>query len=118
MLSDPLAILVATVATPLPRTGQGVGTSEFKDADGAHVVTIKQTKTTNGRFRREVRFTRNLVAADPISAVNKSVSASVYIVIDEPAYGFSDAVLADMKHGLNALTDDAPTFLKILGGEF
>jgi hypothetical protein len=40
------------------------------------------------------------------------------MVIDEPAFGFSDAVLADMKHGLCALTEDAPTFLKILGGEF
>lgn len=118
MLSDPLHILVATVDTPLPRTGQGSGTSEFKDADSAHVVTVKQTTSSSGRFRREVRFTRNKVAADPISAVNKSVSASIYMVIDEPKFGFTDADLSDMKAGLNALTNDAPTFLKILGGEF
>jgi hypothetical protein len=118
MLSDPISILVATVATNLPRTGQGVGTSQFQDADGAHVVSVKQTKSAVGRFRREIRFTRNKVAADPISAVNKSVSASIYMVIDEPAYGFSDADLADMKAGLNAFTGDATIFLKLLGGEF
>lgn len=118
MLADPLVILVNNVATNLPRINLGAGTAEYSNSDGSITAIVRQTKSSGGRFRREVRLTRTKIAADPISAVNKSVSASVYMVIDEPQFGFMDTDLADMKAGLNTLTGDAPTFLKVLGGEY
>jgi hypothetical protein len=71
----------------------------FVTGDGIYNFDISQNKSTK-RFRREVRLTKTAVAADPISAVNAEVSASVIIVIDEPRFGFTDADLTAMLTGL------------------
>nr|UJQ84946.1 MAG: hypothetical protein 2 [Leviviridae sp.] len=95
MYSDPQTVTVNAVAKVCAR--QGSASPErlgiLVDPLGEFTLTTRQDKTAN-RFRREVRLTQTKVAADPISAVNKEVSASFIMVIDEPRWGFDDADLA------------------------
>lgn len=110
-LSDPITVTVNSVANVLPRIADGV----YQSADTNTKVLVRQSNTKE-RFRREVRFDRTVVAADPISAVNKSLTASVYIIVDEPRYGFNDTELGQFVEGLKAFYV-AGIYNKILGGE-
>lgn len=91
MYADPQTVTVNAVAKTLARKGSPSPETRgvFANADGEFTFDIRQNKTAN-RFRREVRLTQKKVAADPISSVNKEVSTSVMIVVDEPRWGFSD----------------------------
>lgn len=117
MFTDPQTLTVNGVATTLPRTGSEnpTRTGSFKTADGTFEFTVSQNKTAN-RFRREVRLTQKLVAPDPISAVNKEVSASCIIVIDEPRWGFTDVQLGHLSSALVAWFTAARRD-QLLGGE-
>lgn len=117
MFADPQSVTINAVATNLPRTRQpgADGVGEFVSADGNTKMTIKQTQSAK-RFRREVRLSIKKIAADPISAVNAEISTSVYLVIDEPKWGFSDVELDYYKDALLAWAIDANTN-KLLGGE-
>lgn len=101
MFADPQSLTINAVATSFSRQGTDspstLGT--FRSADAVYTLQTRQNKTAN-RFRREVRLTQTKVAADPISALNKEVSASAIIVIDEPRWGFTDAELAYLSAAL------------------
>jgi hypothetical protein len=118
MLSDPISYKVAGVATNHPRTGVGTESNVYSVADGTSVVRVGGSKSSN-RSRKYVAKTATKIAADPISAVNQSVNATVTISLTQPLWGFSTAEL-------KALVLDACDFLtntsgantdKILGGE-
>lgn len=115
--ADPQSVTINAVATSLPRIGTSapgrLGT--FRSADGNIVVDIKQDSTTN-RLRHEVRLTQKKIAADPISSVNKEISTSVYMVVDEPRVGFTDAELGFLTASLIAWFTPANRD-KLLGGE-
>ena len=117
MYADPQALTVNAVAKSLPRVGSTTPTKvgEFQTADGEFNFRISQYATAN-RFRREVRFTQKKIAADPISAVNKEVSSSVVITVDEPRWGFSDVELGYLTSALIAWFT-AGNRDKLLGGE-
>lgn len=117
MFSDPQSVTVNAVAKSLPRQGstQPDRLGVFSTADGTFEFAIRQNKTAN-RFRREVRLTQKQVAADPISAVNKEVSASVMIVVDEPRWGFTDTQLGYLTSAIIAWFDNTNRD-KLLGGE-
>lgn len=105
------------MATSLPRVGSSTPESRgsFQTSDGNVSFEIRQNSTSN-RFRREVRLTQKKVAADPISAVNKEVSASVIIAVDEPRIGFSDTEIAYLTSAIVAWFT-AGNRDKLLGGE-
>jgi len=117
MYADPQSVTVSGTAIPLPRIGapnpERRGT--FRSADGLTTLETRQD-ATNNRFRREVRLTLKKVAVDPISALNKEVSTSVIIAVDEPRIGFSDAELAALLTGLTTWFTAANRD-KLLGGE-
>nr|UJQ84952.1 MAG: hypothetical protein 2 [Leviviridae sp.] len=117
MYADPQSVTVNAVAVPLPRQGSTqpdrIGT--FANADGTFQFDIRQNKTSN-RFRREVRLTQKKVAADPLTAINKEISTSVMIVVDEPRWGFTDAELGYLTTALTAWFTN-PNRDKLLGGE-
>lgn len=117
MYADPQSVTVNAVAQSLPRQGSTqpdrIGT--FATPDGTFTFDIRQNKTTN-RFRREVRLTQKKIAADPISAMNKEVSTSVMLVVDEPRWGFSDTELGYLTSALIAWFSNANRD-KLLGGE-
>lgn len=117
MFADPQSLTVNAVAKSLPRVGseQPTRLQNFQTADGEFQLSIRQDKST-GRFRREARFIQKKVAADPISAVNKEVSASVIITVDEPRWGFSDTDLGYLIAALKTWFDSTSSG-KLLGGE-
>nr|UJQ85021.1 MAG: hypothetical protein 2 [Leviviridae sp.] len=117
MYADPQSVTVNSVAQSMPRQGtaapERIGT--FSTADGTFTLDVRQNKTAS-RFRREVRLTHKKVAADPLTAVNKEVSSSVMIVVDEPRWGFSDTELGYNTAALIAWFTNANRD-KLLGGE-
>jgi hypothetical protein len=120
MYADPQSVTVGAVTETLPRvpTTNPTRVGQFSSADGNLILSVHQNQTAN-RFRREIRLTQRKIAADPISAVNKEVSASVILSIDEPKVGFSDADLLALYEGLvayAAASSDAAVS-KALGGE-
>jgi hypothetical protein len=116
MLADPQSVTINAVATSLPKTNVGPTSNVYTAADGNTSMTTKQNVTTS-RFRREVRLSQKKIAADPISAVNKEIGVSVYLVVDEPRAGFSDTEIGYL---IEALKDwlTSGNQLKILGGEY
>lgn len=116
MLADPQSVTINAVATSLPRTQAGPTQNVYTSADGNTIMTTKQN-TTSSRFRREVRLSQQKIAADPISAVNKQIGVSVYMVIDEPLAGFSDTEIGYLIDALKTWASSA-NYLKVLGGEY
>jgi hypothetical protein len=101
MYADPQTITINSVAESFVRQGstQPGRLGVFSTSDGEFTLNVRQDSTAK-RFRREIRLSQKKVAADPISAANAEVSASVYLVIDEPRWGFTDAELAYLSDGL------------------
>jgi hypothetical protein len=116
MLTDPQSVTVNAVAISLPRTSNGPTVNGYTSADGNTSMTTKQNITAT-RFRREVRLSQRKIAADPISAVNKEIGVSVYLVIDEPKTGFSDVEIGYLIDALK-LWSSSTNYNKVLGGEF
>jgi hypothetical protein len=117
MLADPQSVTVNAVAISLPRTSQGAAANSYTSTDGKTVMTTKQNITA-ARFRREVRLAQKKIAADPISAINKELGVSVYLVIDEPRTAvFSDVEIGYLIDALKAWLTSA-NYNKVLGGEF
>ena len=121
MFADPQTVTVNGTPYTLPR--QGVASPDrlgtFANADGTQQFDVRQNKTNNRR-RREARFTvGGVLAADPITGVNKEVSASVIFAVDEPKYGFSDSELTAYSSALITwLTASSnANLIKMLGGE-
>lgn len=116
MFADPQSITVNGVAKTLPRVSIGNNEATYRSADDVWQMRIAHT-TSKGRKRRMVEIRETIIAADPLTAENTSQYARTYIVIDEPAFGFSDTTL---KYDLNALRDWAGAGTnadKLLGGE-
>lgn len=116
MLADPQSVTIGGSAVNLPRTQMGPTQNTYTAADGNTSMITKQNVTAS-RFRREVRLSQKKVAADPITAKSAEIGASVYLVIDEPKAGFSDAEIGALVDGLKAWLTNA-NYARVLGGEF
>lgn len=91
-LSTPQTVTIDTVATDLNRISDDKLSSVYKSADGNTTLTVSHQESKN-RFRRMARLDRRVIAADPLTSVNAYQTCSVYLVIDEPVTGFTDALL-------------------------
>jgi predicted Zn-dependent peptidase len=63
-----------------------------------------------------VRVDQRVVAADPLTSVNEYKSLGVYLVIDEPEYGFADDDIDDVVQALCGWLTTA-NVLKLAGSE-
>jgi hypothetical protein len=54
-----------------------------------------------------IRVDQRVVAADPLTSVNEYKSLGVYLVIDEPEYGFDDDAIYDVVLGLTTWLSEA-----------
>jgi len=116
MLADPQSVVWAGTPSNYARIRQEPTQNTYSTPDGGALLITKQNKTAT-RFRREVRYVTNKVASDPISGLNKQLSASCYIVIDEPLAGFTDTELGFLVEGLKTWLTSANQ-AKIFAGEF
>lgn len=115
MFSDPQSVTVNSVAKSMPRIRSGNTDSTYRTADEEFEFRVSH-QTTKSRTRRMVRLNQTKIAADPLTAVNSSQTAGVYIVVDEPKYGFSDAELDYLVDALTAWLS-AGNIAKLLGSE-
>jgi hypothetical protein len=116
MFSDPQTVTVNAVAQTLPAISRDVGSSKYREDNGEYEMVISHQETGK-RNRRVVRLNRKITTADPfIPAQNVTASHSVYVVIDHPIAGFSNAEIDDDVAGLVGWLTSA-NVLKVLGGE-
>jgi len=98
-LATPQSVTIDAVATDLHRIEDDKSSSLYSSEDGTLQMKVSH-QSSKGRTRRMVRLDQTVVAADPLTAENAYQRAGVYIVIDEPSFGFSDAELEDIVDGL------------------
>lgn len=113
--TDPQSVTINSVAKTMPRIKYGTTDSTYRTADECFQLRISH-QITKSRTRRMVRLDQTVIAADPLTAINSSQSASVYLVIDEPKFGFDDATLDYMVDGLVAWLSSG-NIAKLLGSE-
>lgn len=93
--TDPQTITVATVAKTLNLIEVDKAKSVYATADNEYKFTISH-QLSGKRTRHMVRVDRVAVAADPLTALNASVSLGTYLVVDEPEFGFTDTQIGDV----------------------
>lgn len=115
MFADPTSITVNAVAKSMARTGTGINQAEYAGPDG---LRMKVSHSYGKRERSVFRLDSRKIGADPLATgINREFSEAVYLVIDQPAVGFSDTETTNL---VNALLDALKTpanLAKFVGGE-
>lgn len=113
--SDPQTVTIDAVPYTLNRVKSDGYKSEYLAADESLKLTISHQETKD-RTRRMMRIDQRVVAADPLTSENEYKSAGIYLVIDEPEYGFTDDELDDAVQGFFAWASSA-NVLKVLSNQ-
>lgn len=100
-LATPQSVTINAVATDLHRVEDDKSSSVYQSADGTLSLKVSH-QVSKTRVRRMVRLDLTKVAENPLTAVNSYVKGGVYVVIDEPEYGFTDTELDYLVDGLTA----------------
>lgn len=115
MFTDPQSLTINAVPFTLPRISSDGTRSDYSTSDEAVKMTISHQEG-KGRTRRMVRVDQRVIAADPLTSVNEFKTLGVYLVIDEPEYGFSDASIDYVVQALKTWLSTA-NVTKICGAE-
>lgn len=115
MYADPQSVTINSVPVSLPRVNIGTNEATYRSADETVQMRIAHQEN-KGRKRRMVRLDQTVIAADPLTAENASQKAGIYLVVDEPKFGFADE---DLDHLVDALIVwlSSANIAKLLGGE-
>jgi hypothetical protein len=117
-LSDPQSVTINAVANSLPRTSNVGTSSTYTKDDGTVILSIAHS---NGkRNRRKAGVKHNKFTADPyIPTANQKVGMEVYLVIDTPISGYTNAEAKQVIDGFLAYlsASSGATITKLLGGE-
>lgn len=113
--ADPQTITVNSIAKTLDRIKNEGMSSEYATADEAYKMRISHQES-KGHTRRMVRVDQRVVAADPLSSVNEYKTLGVYVVIDEPEYGFADVDIDYVVQALKTWLSSA-NVLKVLSNQ-
>lgn len=115
MFADPQAVTIDATPYSMPRVSSEVSKSLYSMADESLKMTISHQET-KGRTRRMVRLDKRVVAADPLTSANEYKTVGVYLVIDQPEYGFSIDAVDDIIQGFKTWLSTA-NVTKVMGGE-
>lgn len=115
MFTDPQSVTIDAVPHSMPRISTDGTKALYSEADETLKMTISHQESKN-RTRHMVRLDMRVVAADPLTAVNEYKSAGVYLVIDEPEFGFADADLDNIVQGFTTWLTTA-NVLKVVASE-
>lgn len=113
--TDPQAVTIDAVPYSLPRVSTETSKSLYSTATEDLKMTISHQES-KGRTRRMIRLDKRVVAADPLTAVNAYQTVGVYLVVDQPEYGFSIDNIDDIVQGFKTWLSTA-NVSKVLGGE-
>lgn len=102
-LADPQSITIGS-AISLARVSDDGFKSQYYSADRLvrETVSSQVTSGTNGRTKTLFRVDKDVIAPDPISALNKSQTGSAYVVFDFPLFGFSTSDKIAMFTGMSS----------------
>lgn len=114
-LADPQSVTINGSAKTLDRIRVEGTSSEYATADEAFRMRISHQES-KGHTRRMIRIDQRVVASDPLSSVNEYKTLGVYVVIDEPEYGFTDTEIDYVVQGLKTWLATA-TVLKVCGNQ-
>jgi hypothetical protein len=115
LFTDPQSVTIDAVPHSMPRISTDGTKALYSEADETLKMTISHQESKN-RTRHMVRLDMRVVAADPLTAVNEYKSAGVYLVIDEPEFGFADDDLDDIVQGFTTWLTTA-NVLKVVANE-
>jgi len=90
-------------------------TGEYGSTDG--LTKLKISHTVGSRKRSEARVDSVTTYTDPSTGLAKDITASVYLVINRPNAGFTNAQLKALISGICALTGVSANQDKILALE-
>lgn len=98
--ADPQALAVDSRGTlNLPRVSVQENQSTYRTDDDS--VELLISSQYGRRNRRTFRVNHSKISADPfIPSQNSKVSASFYVVIDEPAVGYTNAEVVQLAAGV------------------
>lgn len=113
--ADPQVVTINAVAQSMPRIQTEGGSSTYRTADETLQMKISH-QSSKSRVRRMVRVDKTVIAENPLTAVNSSQKLGVYLVIDEPIFGFTDADIDYVVDGLVGWLTPA-NIAKVLGSE-
>lgn len=91
-LATPQTITINAVPKTCNRISDDATSSLYTSDDDTITFRVSH-QASKSRIRRMVRLDQTKIAADPLTAVNSYQKAGVYVVIDEPSFGFSDTEL-------------------------
>lgn len=100
-LQDPQTVTVDAVPYACARVQSDGAKSVYATADGNFKVTVSHL-ANKGRTRRMARIDKRLVAADPLTSEQEYKTLGVYLVIDEPDFGFADDAIDDIVQGMKS----------------
>lgn len=113
--SDPQTVTVNTVAKSLARISVEGTQSKYATSDGVYELKLAHT-VAKSRHRVLARLDHTEIAADPLTSENASQKLGVYLVIDEPQFGFTDTEIDNDVQGFIAWLTSA-NILKLLAQE-
>lgn len=116
MFTDPQSVTINAVPASLPRILIGNAEATYRAADDTVQMRISH-QDSKGRKRHMVRVDQTVIATDPLSSENVSQKAGVYVVIDEPSFGFSDTELGYLITALTAWLAAGTNAAQLLGSE-
>lgn len=99
--TDPQTLTINAVPFELNKVRVEAQKSVYSTAEEDVKMTISHQESKN-RTRRMVRIDNRVVAANPLTSVNEFKTAGVYLVIDEPEYGFADGDLDNVVQAFKA----------------
>lgn len=115
MFTDPQSVTIDAVAHSMPRISSEGMKALYSEADETLKMTISHQEAKD-RTRHMVRLDMRTIAADPLTSANEYKSLAVYLVIDEPEYGFSIDAIDDVVQGFKTWLSTA-NVSKVLANE-
>lgn len=113
-LADPQTITVDSVPKTCNLVIPGENKSVYATTDDEYRLTVSHQETKGDRIRHMARVDVKVIAADPLTSENEYKSLGLYVVIDQPNFGFSDDDIDDVATGFKTWLDSTMV-LKILG---
>lgn len=117
-LSDPIVVTFdGDASMPLARTDLAKNKGTFISDDGAFELNISSTFSNKAGASTLIRLDRRKTAADPVTGVNRTTTASVWMVVRRPDNGtWNTGDLKSLATGVAAFVN-SPNFTRTLVGE-
>lgn len=106
MFSSPQTVTINAVPFSCHAIKSDASSTTYSVADGTVQLKVSHQETKT-RIRRMVRIDKTVIASDPLTAENGYQRAGIYIVVDEPIFGFNDEELEDLVLSLTAWLSSA-----------